>query len=151
MGDPEFPHRRVGMRERETVRRERMAEASRVEINAPLFSGGPIHPRRKIVHRQRVAVRYGIAVGGVTGVQIQPQWTGTERRGHFQIRAQLFRRAGLAGIITGGQTAVARASFGALFKATHIIALPAVQRDGNLIQLTQIGLLGGRFCLHVQV
>ena len=80
--------------------------------------------------RDFVAVHFLAAELAVERVQIQTMLARDERISFFQIGAEFIRRARLAGIIAGGhQPAAERAA--EIFKAAHVVALPAVQRNGN--------------------
>ena len=78
-----------------------------------------------------VAIHFLAAKFAIKRVEIQAMFAGNQRIGFFQIGAQFIRRARLARIIAGGdESAAERAA--EIFKAAHIVALPAVQRDGDL-------------------
>lgn len=128
--DPEAPHRRISVREREAVGRERMPEAARIEVHAPLARAGPVHPRLEVGDGERVAVHAGGVVGRVGRVQVEPQRAGHETGDLLEIGGELGKVARLAGIAAGGDAAGAGVA-GGVFKAAHVVALPAVQRDGN--------------------
>ena len=79
----------------------------------------------------RVAVNFFTAKFAVERVQIQTMFSRNQRQRFVEVGAKFFRRAGLAGIISRDREAVAKCATG-IFKTAHVVALPAVQRDGNL-------------------
>ena len=102
MGDPELAHGWIRVRESEPIRRERVAEAGGIKIDAPLALCGPVNPRGEVGNSERVAVGERQPVAGVAGVQVQPQRAGNQRGGEVEIGAEFVRRARLARIIAGG-------------------------------------------------
>ncbi len=69
---------------------------------------------------------------------------GSRRIDHIQVLAQFIGGARLAGIIAGGGDPAAQFAAG-VFKAADIVALPAVQADGNFFQAGE-----GFFGIHAQ-
>jgi hypothetical protein len=70
---------------------------------------------------------------GVKSVEIEtvPSWN--QRQRHFGVRAKFVWGAGFAGVIAGhSQTAAQFAAEG--LEAAHVIALPAMERDGHFGQ-----------------
>ena len=58
--------------------------------------------------------------------------TRNQVEGFREVGAQFFQSAGTAGIIAGGLNAAGQ-RIAVPFKAEHIVALPAMQRDGSLV------------------
>ena len=83
-----------------------------------------------------VAVHLFAAEFGVAGVQVEAVSAGNEGKGLLQIGAQLVRRAGLAGIIAGGDQPAAQRR-AEIFKPADVIALPAMEGNGNARQRLQ--------------
>ncbi len=135
----------VGVRQGETVSRIRMAEAGRVEIDAPVFLLRPINPRRKIIGGQLVAFGLRIPVRYVTGVEIDTQGTRNQTSNEIQVFPKLFGGSGFAGVIPGRQATATRPGVCGFFESPHIISLPAMQGNGNLIEGTD-GIFGLDTC-----
>jgi len=55
---------------------------------------------------------------------------GDQRQHLIQVGAQLFRRAGLAGIVAGDRESTAEL-FAGVLESADVISLPAVERDRN--------------------
>ena len=85
----------------------------------------------EMFRRDGVAVNFFAAELAVDGVQVQAMLSRDERIiNFFQIGAQFVRRARFAGMISGlAVHASERAAAG--FEAAHVVALPAMERDGN--------------------
>ena len=65
-----------------------------------------------------------------------------EREGFIQVLAQFIKRARLAGVVAGGLNAATAKCPAFLLKSADVVALPAVQRDGNRFESFQ-----GRFSI----
>ena len=75
----------------------------------------------------------------VDGVQVQAVRAGQQAVDHVQVAAQLVGVARLAGVVAGGGDPAGQFAAGVLEPA-DIIALPAVQGDGNFCELPHGGL-----------
>ena len=96
----------------------------------PIFFAHEIQPL-KCLGRDFVAIHFFAAELAVERVQVQTMFAGNQRIRFFQIGTEFVRRARLAGMIAGGdQSAAERAA--EIFKATHVVALPAVERNRYL-------------------
>ena len=67
----------------------------------------------------------------VARVQVDLLRAGAELQRDVQVRHQLLRRAGAAGVIAGRLDAAGQRRRRVAVKAAHVVALPAVQRDRN--------------------
>src|ERR1035437_6099255 len=131
MLDPELSNAFIRVRQREAIGGFWMREAGRVEVEAESVFLRPRNPVLEMLRRNFVAVNFLAAELAVERVQIQTMFSGSERIRFFQIGAKFVRRARFAGIISGGDESAAQRA-AEIFKSAHVIALPAVQRDGNL-------------------
>ena len=73
---------------------------------------------------------------GVAGVEVQAVRAGDQREGLVEVGAQFVGRAGLAGIVARDRQAAADRLAGVL-EAADVVALPAVERDGDARQPRQ--------------
>ena len=73
-----------------------------------------------------VAIHLLAAEIAVERVQIETVFAGNQRQRLLGIGAEFLRRARLAGIIAGGDESAAECP-AEIFKAAHVVALPAVQ------------------------
>ena len=117
-----------------------MGEAGGVEVDAQAVLFGKGHPRLEVFVLQLVAV-HPLALGkhGVGRMQVDALFAGDEGGGLEEVSLQLLKIAGLAGIVAGGLDAVAGLAV-LLVEAGHVVALPAVDRDGLVCQALQRGL-----------
>ena len=121
------------VRERETVGGLRMGEVGLVEVEPEFLFLRPGDPVFELRDGERVAFDLLAVHLGVTGVQVEAMAAGSQRHGLLEVRAQFARRAGFAGIIAGdGEAAADRAA--GVFEAADVIALPAVDGNGNAAQ-----------------
>ena len=131
--DPEPADARVRMGQREAVGRLGMGEKSGIEIHAH----AAVALAQSIQFLKcRAAFRCGppLAAGlGVAGVQVQAVRAGDQRQGLVQVGPQLVGRAGLARIIAGDRQAAAQ-FLARVLESAHVVALPAVQRNGDTRQ-----------------
>ena len=114
------------MRQRKTVRGFRMGKAGGIEIQTQSIFPGPGNPVFEMTGFDGVAIYFLAAEFAIKCVQIQPVPAGNECQGLFQISAEFIRRACLARVIAGDGEPAAE-PLAEVFKATHIVALPAVQ------------------------
>ena len=103
----------------------------------------PIHP-------------LAVLKNGIAGVKIQLLGAGAELQHHVQIGHQLLRGSGPARIVGGGLDASGEGLGGVGIETTNVVALPAVQRNGNILQLcdggigidTKCDIFGFCFCVR---
>ena len=132
---PEFAHFFVGRGQRQGIA-HRVGEESGVKVaaQAPLLAVG--HPFGEMFGLQLVAVGpISVVKHGVAGVEVHFLRAGAEFEHHIDVIHQLLRGAGTAGIVAGGLNAAGKGLVGVGVKAADIVALPAVERDGNGLQL----------------
>ena len=137
--NPEPAHLLVRMGKSQVIGGHGMGEQGGVKVQTqpPLF--GILHPCFKVAGLQLVPVNFFVS-DGIAGVEVQPVSAGNVPQGFVQVGHQLFRGAGLTGIVAGGGNAAG--STAGSFKAAYVIPLPAV--DGN-IQVSQR--FHGGFCV----
>ena len=141
MVDPEPPDRTVRMGEGQPVGRHRVGEAGGVEVQAQPQTAGPGHPALEMTGVHRVpAQRRGVGLA-VDGVEVHPVPPGDHRQRALQVGTQLGRRPGPPGMGAGDRQSAARRSRPVAFEALHVVALPALERDGDAGQRRQ-GRLG---------
>ncbi len=76
-----------------------------------------------------VALDWGVGFE-VDGVQVEAVCAGQQAVDHVQVAAQFVGVAGFAGVVAGGGDAAGERAAGVL-EAAHVIALPAVQGEGD--------------------
>ena len=131
--DPEVPDALVGVREREAVGGLGMREAGGVEIEADPLARGPVDPASEVGGLDRVAIDLLAAKLPVEGVQVHPMPARDQREGLGKVGPQFVGRAGLARVVARHGQAAAEPSAGVL-EAAHVVSLPAVERDGDLLE-----------------
>ena len=94
---------------------------------------GPRQPAGEVVGFDGVAIDLAPAELAVDGVQVQPVLAGQQAVGEVQVGPQLGRRAGLAGVVAGGDQPAAEGA-GVGLEAADVVALPAVERDRDPLQ-----------------
>ena len=137
--DPESARLRIGGRERKFVVHLGMTEDGGVEIDAIAVLFGPLDPRFEVGIRDLVAIDPGVFVGedGIRGVQRDALRAGHHAHRFFEVCFQLFEVARATRVVAGGLNTARKAAF--LVEAEHVVALPAVNRDGLLGQLVHRG------------
>ena len=131
--DPEAADGRVVVREGETVGGFGMGEEGGIEIDADFLRAGPIDPTAEVGGFQRIALDSATGgVGGVdvAGVEVDAMTAGNAGEGCFKIGAEFLRCAGAAEVVAGNGQAAAELGRG-VFEAADVVALPAVERNGN--------------------
>ena len=121
--------------ERQAVFYVFVGEAGGIEVNAvQLQFFGKGYPRRKVAREIGVPVDFSgiVSQQGIAGMQIQPLFAGHQGKGLSDVGHQLLGGAGTSGIVARGLNPTRRTS--AAVKADHVIALPAVNADGNPFQ-----------------
>jgi len=73
---------------------------------------------------------------GIGGMKAQAMFAGDQRECLVKITAQFVRRASFAEIIASDSEAAAESGIW-IFKAADVVALPAMERDGNASKLGQ--------------
>ncbi len=133
--DPELTNFVIGVGEGKAVGAQRMREAGRVKIQPQLVGFRPLDPVLKVFRLDGVAIdrRVGLQIDSV---QVQAFWPRDQAQGQFQIGPQLGGVTRLARIVTCGLDAAGQRTAWVL-KPGDIIALPAVHRDGQTVELTQ--------------
>lgn len=138
MFDPEFADGAVFVGEGEAVSRFGVREAGGVEVQAEALRFRPGNPVLEVVDFDGVAVDLFAAEFAVAGVQVQAVFAGNEGERHFQIGSEFFGGAGFAGVISGNGDAAAE-GLGGVFEAGDVVALPAVEGDGDGGELAEGG------------
>ena len=112
-----------------------MGEEGGVEVTAQTSFLAEVHPLSKVLRLQLVPV-YPVAIlkNGIAGVEVHLLGAGAQLQHHVQVSHQLFGSSGAAGIIAGGLDATSERLGGIGIEATDIVALPAVQRNGNVLE-----------------
>ena len=109
-----------------------MAEKGGVEVRAKAARLAEFHPPGKVAGFQLVPVRpVAVLKDGVAGVQVDFLGAGAELQHLVDVGHQLLRCTGAAGVVAGGLDAAGQRLAGVGVKAAHVIALPAVQADGD--------------------
>ena len=117
-----------------------MAEEGGIEIKAKAALFRVVHPRLEMLRPEFIPLRpVFLRHDGVAGVQIQPFLARNQAAGLVKIGGQLFEGAGLAGIVSGGLNAAGK-GFSGVFQPGHVIPLPAMNRDRNLLQSGNSGI-----------
>src|SRR6185437_845130 len=128
--DPELANGRIAMGEGVTRIGFGMRKKSGVEIEADFLASCPVDPCLKMSRLERIAIDFVSTRLGIARMQIQTMPAGNERQSLFNIRSQFIRRPRLAGKISrDGKTTSQRQP--RILKSSDVVALPAVQRNGN--------------------
>ena len=126
------------MGQRQAVGRLGMREVGGIEIHAQSLLLGPIDPALEMLGAKFVAIDPLAARLGVAGVQVEAVLAGNEREGLVRVAAEFVGRAGLAGIVARDGQSAAQFLAG-IFESAHVVALPAMQRNGHGGQALQSG------------
>ena len=139
---PERAHVFLRGGEGEIVLHHGMAEEGGVEVDAQTVFTGELDPRIEVMGLDLVAVHL-LAGGedGVAGVQADALFAGHEAHGLDKVRLQFLEGAGSTGVVARGLDAAGKGA-AAAFKADDVVALPAVDADGHVLQ-------GGEGCFHI--
>ena len=138
MFNPELADALVMMRECETARGLGMREARWVEIEPDALGLGPINPVLEMLRLDFVAVHFLAAELAVKRVQVQTMLAGDEGERPVEVGAEFVGRAGFAGIISRGHNAAGERA-AEILEAADVVALPAVERDGDFGELLEDG------------
>ena len=111
-----------------------MGKETRVEIHAQIPCFSPVNPALKLGRGVGVTLDLFPVEIGIAGVQIKPVASRDQRQRTIQIAAKFSDRPRLAGIIARGLDTAAGKLRADCFKASHVVALPAVQSDRNCSQ-----------------
>ena len=131
MLNPKIANPLVSIGQSESIGSFWMRKTSRIKIQTKSAFLRPRNPVGEMFRFNRVAVHFPAAKLAIERVQVQTMFAGNERQRFVEVGAKFFRRARLAGIISRDREAVAERATD-IFKTAHVVALPAVQRDGNL-------------------
>jgi hypothetical protein len=124
--DPELPDGAIAMGEREAVVGLGMGEECRVEVEPDAERPRPVGPRGEVLGPDGVAVHELAAEVAVEGVQVEAMLPRDQRERALGVRAQLVRRARLAGVVAGcGEAATETRP--ELLEPADVVALPAVE------------------------
>ena len=113
-----------------------MREAGAVEIELHVVGFRPVDPALEMFRLDLVAVPLLAAEIAVDGMDAQAVRTGDQALGLLDILAYLLDITGLAGIVTGSLD-TARKLAVRVFETGYVIRLPAVQREGDILQFLQ--------------
>ena len=121
---------RVGQR---AALSQRMREIGGVEVQTQTARLCIVNPRFEVLGQNLVAI-HGLAVGvnAVEGVNIHAVLAGNQRESLVQILHQFFGRPGSSGVVAGCLNASCQRA--CVFKAAHIVALPAVHGNPYVSQ-----------------
>ena len=131
--DPEVADLRVGVREREPVGRHRMREERRIEVELDACLLRPLHPRRKVLLAELVAVSDLAFVDAVAGVEVDAVASRDQRKRKLKVLHELLGSPRLARVVASRLDAARRAA--GRLKAANVVALPAMQRDSDLAEV----------------
>src|SRR5215469_18447470 len=115
------------MAQREVLSALRVRETGRVEVEAQAMLPGPVKPSLKMPWLDFVAPDR-LSGFKIDRMQVDPLRAGNERQGHLNIGAQFRDIPRAPRIVARGLDAARKAPVCA-FKAEHIVALPALDRD----------------------
>ena len=124
----------------------RMGEEGGVEVAAQATLLAIVHPLLEMLRFQLIPIHPATVFfieNGVGGMEVHFLGAGGQRQHHINIRHQLFRRAGTAGIVTGGLNTAGQRLLRVGVKAANVISLPAMQTNRCVAQL-----LHGCFHIH---
>src|SRR5580658_5372095 len=107
-----------------------MRKTGGVEIETETVLLRPGNPVRKMPWLDLVAIHFLATKFAVECVQIQAMLARDERECLVDVGTEFVWRAGFAGMIARDGESVAECAAN-IFKAANVIALPALQRDGN--------------------
>src|SRR3974390_3207332 len=111
-----------------------MREIGLVKVDADAEPRRPGDPVLELVRAERVAVNPLALDFRIAGMEIEPVLAGHDRKNLFKVGAQLLGRAGFPRIISSDGQSVAERLPG-VFEAADVVALPAVDGDGDSWQL----------------
>ena len=129
---PEFPGLLVGAGKGQWVALG-VGEKGGVKVCAQPSCLAEIHPFFEVLQLQPVPVhpRVFLVKNGVGGMEIDLFGAGAEGQHLVHICHQFLRGAGTTGVVAGGLDAAGQGLGGVGIKATDVISLPAVQRNGQ--------------------
>ena len=105
-----------------------------VEVDAEAVFAGEVDPGVEVARLDLVAVHlFAGGEDGVAGVQADALFAGHEAHGLDKVRLQFLEGAGAAGIVARGLDAAGEGAAAAL-QADDVVALPAVDADGRVLQ-----------------
>lgn len=128
--NPELANGFVSVGERESIGGERMREQGGIEINSSQAISRPLNPRIKMLRLDRVTVDGLASKVAVGGVKIESVGTWNQAECFVEVRSEFIEGSGAARMIAGDGNPTGESASGG-FKAGDIIALPALERDGD--------------------
>src|SRR5207253_11086482 len=133
--DPEAADRRIGVAERHVLLALRVREAGGVEIQPepPLLR--PVDPALEVLWPDLIAVDGTVGIQ-VDRVQVEALWPRDLGHRHLHVGAQLVRVPGTPWVVAGGLDSSRQGALRVL-ESPHVVALPAVQGNGNAIEAGQ--------------
>ena len=135
MFDPEFARVFVGGREGQRVAL-RVREECRVEVAAELPFLAKFRPFLEVFGFELVTVSpLAILEDRIACVKVHLRRAGYQAHHLIQVRHQLFGSPSASGIVACCLNAAGEGLAGVGVEASNVIALPAMQRDGNIFQL----------------
>ncbi len=134
--DPELADGTVVVGEREAAGSFGVGEERGVEVETDAERFGPVDPAAEVFGGDLVAIDFAAAEFPVGGMQVEAVFTGDQRERPGGIRAEFVRAAGLAGVVAGGHQSAGEGGV-RLLEAADVIALPAVQRQGDAGELLE--------------
>ena len=112
-----------------------MREEGRVEIAAEASFLTEADPLREVLRFQLVAVRpLAVLEDRVACVQVHLRPSGDQGKHLVEVGHQFFRRPRSAGIVAGGLDAAGEGLARIGIEASHVVSLPAMQRDRDVFQ-----------------
>ncbi|MNM55055.1 hypothetical protein D3C81_661870 [compost metagenome] len=108
----------------EAVAAQGVRKTTRVKIQPQSLRLGPFHPMAKVRRFNGVTLHRHLAFQ-IDCMQVHPLWPRDKRHGPLQIGAQLVGIGCPARIIAGGLNTAGQRPL-RIFKAAHVITLPAV-------------------------
>ncbi len=128
MFDPEPAYARIRMGQGQAIRRHRVREIRRVEVQADPPRSGPIDPAAEVFGLERVTLDFLATRFRVAGMKVDTMRARHQNERLIQVGAELIGRHGFSRIIAGdGQSGTERLS--GVFEPTDVVPLPAVKRD----------------------
>ncbi len=131
--DPEVADGFFRVGEGEAVGSFGVSEAGGVEVDAHFVGLGPVDPVFEVGGFDLVAVDFFSGEFAVEGVEVEAVFTGDEGEGFVEVGAEFVGCACFAGVVAGDGDAAGE-GLGSGLEAAYIIALPAVEGDGDFGQ-----------------
>ncbi len=132
MINPEATNGGVGMTQREVLIAVAVREAGGIEIQTQITRLRPLCPFLEVLWPDGISLHRCIRLE-IDGMEIYALPAGNLHKRSLKIAAQFVGVAGASRIVAAGLDS-ARQFSRRVLEAAHIVALPALNRDGNLIQ-----------------